>query len=540
MRGWLNPAIALAVASACATPSWHGPPYDQQFQVAPPPILHPAPPKREVSPHWDRFSSLIPESLANPLRGARILGASRALDVNDFGEVIDSPWFENRIGRRRMTAEEITHGPNRLTGPAPGPLLVLSGKSEGVTPGLVVKDSDGHTFLVKVDAPAFRGLGSGAEVIATKLLYAAGYHVPENYLVDLSLDRLVLGDGATTKGRYRQNVPLDAETFAQLLNRMAPSSGGTPRTLFSRIIDGTVLGPFPFEGASADDPNDRIPHERRRSVRGMWVFAAWLDNADMRPANTLDAFVPVNEDGLGFVEHYWIDFGSALGSSAGVPKPADYGREYSIDWAKILFRTISFGATRGPWDPLALARFTCVGRFDAVAFDPRAWVPLNPARPFQLASPLDTFWAASILARFTEDDLRAVVAEARYPSTGATDYVVAVLRARQRALLRFAFERVLPLVDPTIHGDRLVMTDLAVTAGLIDQARYRATVRVEGGEARTTRAGRAEVRLGPGLPRDGFVSVTFERRGSPGSVEVELMTAGGRVLPVGITRPHPQ
>src|SRR5262245_35505718 len=106
----------------------------------------------------------------------------KALDVNSIDEVPDSSWFENRIATRPMSAAEIAAGPNS-GGPAPGPWTVTSGKFQGVTPGLQMKDSAGQLYFVKFDPPAAPELASGSEIIATKLLYAAGYNVPENYIM---------------------------------------------------------------------------------------------------------------------------------------------------------------------------------------------------------------------------------------------------------------------------------------------------------------------------------------------------------------------
>jgi len=43
-----------------------------------------------------------------------------ALNVNTLGEVPDSSWFTNRLGRYDMTIDEVVRGPNQVEGPAPG------------------------------------------------------------------------------------------------------------------------------------------------------------------------------------------------------------------------------------------------------------------------------------------------------------------------------------------------------------------------------------------------------------------------------------
>jgi hypothetical protein len=66
-----------------------------------------------------------------------------------------------------------------------------------------------------------------------------------------------------------------------------------------------------------DDPNDLIPHEHRRDLRGLRLISAWLNDNDIREGNTLDMYV--EEDGRRFLKHYLIDAGSALGSDTTHP-----------------------------------------------------------------------------------------------------------------------------------------------------------------------------------------------------------------------------
>jgi hypothetical protein len=109
------------------------------------------------------------------LDGIRAVGdrsAQTALDVNTLDEVPDSSWFENRIGIRPMSIAETATGPNH-EGSAPGPWMVTSGKTDGITPGLQMKDSAGRLYFVKFDPPGYPDLGTGAEVISTKLRAAA-------------------------------------------------------------------------------------------------------------------------------------------------------------------------------------------------------------------------------------------------------------------------------------------------------------------------------------------------------------------------------
>ena len=59
----------------------------------------------------------------------------------------------------------------------------------------------------------------------------------------------------------------------------------------SRYIAGDLVGPFSYEGMRSDDPNDTVPHEDRRMLRGLNVFAAWLNHHDTKAINTMDSLV---------------------------------------------------------------------------------------------------------------------------------------------------------------------------------------------------------------------------------------------------------
>ena len=472
---------ATAMLLACRTPAWQTVPHDRLFQRTPAASPHPAPEKTEALDSWYAIDHAAVRPLAvavNPGHYVeRIVGGPPPLDVNHFGQVIDSSWFTNRISRYDLSPEQARIGPNRSGGPAPGPFLVISGKAEGATPGLVIRDSAGVEFIVKFDPPAFPSLSSGAEIIATKILWAAGYHVPENYVLSFDLKRLVLEPGATTRDKHGSKVKLTPKALKDLIALVNPYPDGSIRALFSKHLPGRLLGPFTYRGQRADDPHDNLPHERRRSLRGLWLFSAWINNTDTRRANTMDVFIPTRPGAdVGLVRHYLLDFGDALGAAGTKPKFPGLGYESRLDWWLIARSFFSAGLAYRYWLPIQRSPFRSVGLYESQVFEPERWRPSLPNPAFDDADRLDTYWAGSVIARFGPEQLKAIVESAQYTEPGAQEWVLRVLLGRQYRVLKHAFATTLALDTPTTRGWTLSMIDLEVQANLLlapDAVRYR-------------------------------------------------------------------
>src|SRR5262249_14432387 len=139
--------------------------------------------------------SLFVDVAYNIVKGPGVARDRRAKNVNTVDEVPDSSWFTNRIGRLPLTPEHVANGPNTGAGPAAGPWIVTSSKSDGVTPGFTIRDASGQRWFLKFDPPGYRGMSTGTEVAVTKLMWALGYNVPENYVTYLRREQLVIGEG---------------------------------------------------------------------------------------------------------------------------------------------------------------------------------------------------------------------------------------------------------------------------------------------------------------------------------------------------------
>jgi hypothetical protein len=374
-----------------------------------------------------------------------------ARGVNSLGEVPDSTWFENRLSRRDMTVDEVVRGPNRDDGPdTSGTWTVLRGKSSGITPGFTVKDARGDVFFVKSDPREYFGLSTGAEVIGTRLFHAFGYHVPETWIVYVRREQIRVDPEATIKLLYYKPRRMTEDDLDKLVDSRAQLPDGRIRVVASRAVPGVVVGRSKFHGTRPDDPNDVIPHEDRRDLRGYRVISAWLNHDDSRSVNTLDAWT--SDGDRRFVKHYKQDFSSILGSGSdwrrqNAPQNPRGGNEYIVDFPPMLKTGASLGVWNRPWHSIRYEVYPQVGAIEAERFDPDEWVPEFPNMAFLSMLPEDAFWAARIVSRFTDEMIRAVVASADLRSPEAEEHLARVMIARRDKVTARYFSTLNPLAD---------------------------------------------------------------------------------------------
>lgn len=397
---------------------------------------------------------LVVDLAFNLFTGSAPSNPARAGNVNTVDEVPDSSWYTNRLGG--LSADDITRGPDTTDGPAPGTWTVSASKSDGVTPGFTVKDSTGQRWFLKFDPPGYRGMSTGTEVAVTKLMWALGYNVPENHIAYVRRDQLVAGPTARytpAGGRPRAMRALDID---RLLERADREADGSYRVVASKALEGTPVGRIRFYGTRPDDPNDIVPHENRRELRGYGVFAAWLNHVDAKAINSLDTLVTAN--GRSYVRHHLIDFGSSLGS--GGVGPADHwaGTQYLVQPGAIGRQMVSFGFARPQWQTAAFYEAPAIGRLprEHASFDPRAWKPRVPNRAFLHARADDQVWAAQRLASLTSEMIEAAVRAGDFRDPASEAFLVRALAERRDAIVRAFLPAVNPIVDPMLDASGLL------------------------------------------------------------------------------------
>jgi len=355
---------------------------------------------------WLRHLSVEQGALASRDRGA--------LNVNAWDEVPDSTWFTNRMSRRVLSFEQILSG---LVGAPPqaGTWIVERNENEGYTPKFRIKDAAGNRYFVKLIER-----NASAERISTLALFAAGYNVPFNVLTRFRGEDLRITGESLFVDAVGKRRPMTSEDLETALRKLKPKADGRYPALASLGLPGAV-GKFKYDGTRKDDPNDIIPHELRRELRGLRVIASWINHADTGDKNTADIFVPTKGD-LGYLRHYLLDFGSTLGSGDFTNGPLRVGHEYLFDGSAMGRTFFSFGAWRRPWEAQGEIRYEEVGYFDAALFSPEEWKPNYPNLAFVRMDDADGYWGAKIVTAFTDDTIQKLAEAGEYSRPEVTRY----------------------------------------------------------------------------------------------------------------------
>jgi hypothetical protein len=421
--------------------------------------------------------SLFVDFLYNVIAARTPVESVRAMNVNTVDDVPDSSWFTNRAGHVPLTPSQVAQGPNTLSGPMNGTWTVSASKSDGVTPGFTVKDASGQRWFLKFDPPGHRGMSTGTEVAVTKLMWALGYNVPENYIAYLRREQLVVGAGAkfTPPGGTERAMRLT--DIDRLLERADREPDGSYRIVASKALDGKPIGRIRFEGTRPDDPNDIVPHQHRRELRGYGTFAAWLNHVDAKAINSLDTLV--TEDGRSYVRHHLIDFGSALGSGGVGPADDWAGSQYLVEGKPALRQMVSFGFVTPRFHKAAFFESPSIGRLirDNASFNPDEWKPRLQNQAFLHARADDKFWAAQKLMALTNEMLQAAVDSGDFRDPASEAFLVRALAERRDAIGRAYLTAINPITSPALDGyDTLRFTNAAVEADLARAPQgYRAT-----------------------------------------------------------------
>ena len=176
------------------------------------------PASRKLSDYYD----ILIHTLATPGEKQGKNGRIPAQGINTLGDPMEGAWWERRHYWERMTQSELERGPGGHAAPATdAKWSVVSAKTEGITPGFVILDRNNRRYFVKFDPPSNPEMATGADQIASKIFYALGYHVPENYVVYFDPEILELGSDVTVEDKLGRKRKMTSRDLSEILLRRA-------------------------------------------------------------------------------------------------------------------------------------------------------------------------------------------------------------------------------------------------------------------------------------------------------------------------------
>lgn len=356
-------------------------------------------------------------------------------DVNAMDEVPASSWYDP-AQPARFPSDVV---------PPTLPMVAIAESPVIADDALVVKDARGTRYELLSDPPENNGLITGAEVLAGYLLRSVGLRAPRSWVLSLP-ESGISSDGAKSA----------TERLTKWLARKAATAEGGRRvsaTLWSGGVDVGVAGDY---AKRSDDPNDRVPHADRRTLRAMKVFAQWIGWSQFSVKSTRDVYV--GRGGEGHLVHYFVGLSRALGTQALHP-------EDTVDetGGSLGFNLITLGLAPPTITKARVGPFPSVGwlpkDIDAGDFDVSP-----PYSPFVRFTPADEYWAAKRLMDAPDEALKAGIAAA-FVQTEAGRHLTDVLTHRRRLLIAHAMAVVTPLDVATNVGREVWVRDRGIVAG---------------------------------------------------------------------------
>ena len=344
-------------------------------------------------------------------------------DVNALDEVPTSTWYRPPPSGMKRLARAY-----RVDGPPTLPLRVVTRKTSLGRGGLSIVDSRGLAYELFRDPKTAPATTTAAAAIASRLVRAAGYQTPEAWVRELN----------------------------------EPPKPGWNRVVAIRWPIGIDLGPAPADTTRSGDPNDRVPHRDRRTLRALAVLGAWLDARTLGIRSTRDAYV--GEPGRGHVEHYLVGFNRWLGAW----RAPGSRRDYAVGEVRggIVKNLFTLGLT--PENEPGIRSLTAMSdQLDVAGYRTR-----HPYEPISRALPQDNYWGAKAIGAIRPEAIEWAV-RAGHLSADARKKIAITLLIRRRQVMRHWFAQVSPCEPVRVLDRSLVLLDEAIHHGVESASRAR-------------------------------------------------------------------
>ena len=353
-------------------------------------------------------------------------------DVNALDEVPRSSWFDPPDVR--------PDGPPQLP-------LTPMGPAESGQQGLSVRDARGFRYELRRDAKERPELVSASAVVASRLLAKIGYRTPEVHVITIAASDI----------KEVADKPA-AEAASDLLREGSPPVGDRYRVRATRWPVGIDLGPTPPSGIRPGDPNDRVPHTERRTLRALGLALYWMGLRRLPPYALHDTYV--GEPGKGYLLHYIVAFDDAFGAEAvGRELEARMGGEGKYLNENALTALITLGLRRRT-TPSVQTRWLSLGEFDALAA-PEDFSTSPPYEPMDFARPADNYWMGKRLAAVPPEAITAALTAAHFSNPDARARAAEVLEIRRNRAIFWAYAQVTAAEVERVEPGRLMLRDQA-------------------------------------------------------------------------------
>jgi hypothetical protein len=323
----------------------------------------------------------------------RLVGFPKpADDLTEAGGIPDSAIFFN-TDLSSVTPDVIRSYDESIR--PQGAIKITRQKKEGKSKGFFGVDERGEEYIFIVDPPGMEEQVTAAEVIGSTLIRMAGYNVPSSAIVTIQ------GTG---------NAEFDGR-----------------RSVATRLVEG-------YKGHWRNSA-----FKNRREMRATMIFAGWIHNTDWVDHNTGISVVKL--DGVPLTRYYIFDFGGSLGSwNIRIKEPRD-GWEHYVSFHEFFLWPVmrpleALGLRKKPYQETGVQYSETVGYLDS-NFRPDRYRPNYPNMAWAEMTREDGLWAARLIARYSEEQIKTAVDLARYSRAEDAEYVYRTLLERRKKILDF-------------------------------------------------------------------------------------------------------
>jgi len=328
-----------------------------------------------------------------PRHLGRMVGRPRqSSDLTASGGILDSALFFN--SDIASFTPEVLAAEDALIRPQ-GKITITGKKGEGKSEGFYGKDERGVDYIIIVDPPKMEEQETAAEVVGSTLIRMAGYNIASSAIITIS------GTG---------NPEFDGR-----------------RAVATKLVKG-YKGHWSYRDFGS-----------RREMRATMLFGGWIHNTDWVDHNT--GISVTKTEGIPLTRYFIFDFGGSLGSwNVRTKEPRD-GWEYYVDFGEFFLWPVLrpldlMGLRHKPWSADGAQFSEAVGYFDTT-FPPARYRPNYPNMAWAEMTREDALWAANLMAKYTDAQVRAAVDLARYTRPQDADYIFRTLMERRKRILDF-------------------------------------------------------------------------------------------------------